>query len=52
MIRNFYEEPGLDPKPRTFKVFLDTDDSLISGDSDERPVRLLMEKVEAYLAGR
>ena len=36
----------------SFEVFLDADDSLRTGNSDERRVDLLMEMVEAHLAGR
>jgi hypothetical protein len=39
------------PGRETFEVSLDADDSLITGDSDKRRVDLLMEKVEAHLAG-
>ncbi len=37
------------PDREPFEVFLDADDSLITGDSDERRVDLLMEKIAARL---
>jgi hypothetical protein len=40
------------PGRETFEVFLGADDSLITGNSDERRVDLLLKKVEAHLAGR
>jgi hypothetical protein len=40
--------PGREP----FEVFLDADGSLITGNSDERRVDLLMEKIVARLVSR
>jgi hypothetical protein len=40
--------PGWEP----FEVSLDADDSLVTGNSDERRVSLLMEKITARLESR
>jgi hypothetical protein len=39
------------PDREPFEVFLDADDSLITGNSDERRVSRLMEKIAARLTG-